>query len=81
MFYGFEPIAGSGHEMTLFHLHVEAEHGSIPRSRTWIVLAGSLFEALSLVPDGVSVKSVEVQRGTVVDPRRLIKPAGSAVLQ
>ena len=59
--------------MTLFHLHVEAEPGTIPRARTWIVAAGSLFEALSIVPEGISVKSVEVQAGTAVDPRRVIK--------
>lgn len=54
--------------MNLFHLHVEQEQGAVSRPRTWLVVADSLFEAISVVPDGFAVKAVEVQVGTAVDP-------------
>lgn len=46
--------------MNLFHLHVEKEQGATPHSSTWRVVADSLFEAMSVVPDGFAVKAVEV---------------------
>jgi hypothetical protein len=67
-------------EMNLFHLHVEGEQGATSRSRTWLVIADSLFEAISVVPDGFSVKAVEVQVGGAVDPRRVIKSIGVPVV-
>lgn len=59
--------------MNVFHLHVEKEQGATSRSRTWLVIADSLFEAISIVPEGFSVRAVEVQVGTAVVPRRVIK--------
>lgn len=61
--------------MNLFHLHVEQEQGVVSNSRTWLVVADSLFEAISVVPDGFAVKAVEVQVGTAVDPPRAIRSA------
>lgn len=63
--------------MNLFHLHVEKEQGVMPRPQTWLVVADSLFEAMSVVPDGVAVKAVEVQVGAAVDPRRVIRPVAA----
>lgn len=66
--------------MNLFHLRVEKEQGATSSSRTWLVVADSLFEAISVVPDGFSVKVVEVQVGAAVDPRRVIKSIGVPVV-
>lgn len=66
--------------MKLFHLHVEKEQEGMPRSRTWLVVADSLFEAMSVVPDGFAVKAVEVQVGTAVDPRRVIRSIAAPVM-
>jgi hypothetical protein len=66
--------------MNLFHLHVEKEPGATSRTRTWLVIADSLFEAISVVPEGFSVKAVEVQVGTAVDPRRVIKSTGASIV-
>ncbi len=66
--------------MNLFHLHVEKEQGATSRSRTWLVVADSLFEAMSVIPEGFSVKAVEVQVGNAVDPRRFIKSSGTLVV-
>jgi hypothetical protein len=66
--------------MNLFHLHVEKEQGARSRSRTWLVVADSLFEAISIVPEGFSVKAVEVQLGAAVDPPRVIKSTPTPVV-
>lgn len=66
--------------MTLYHLRVESEQGARSSSRTWLVLADSLFEAISVVPDGFSVTAIDVQTGTVVDPRRAIKAISEPVV-
>jgi hypothetical protein len=42
-------------------------------------IADSLFEAMSVVPEGFSVKAIEVQVG-LVDPRRVIKRVGARVV-
>ena len=63
--------------MNLFHLHVEKEHEAASRSRTLLVIADSLFEAISVVPEGFCVKAGEVQVATAVDPRRVIEPVGA----
>lgn len=61
--------------MNLFRrLHVENEQKTLPHSRSRLVFADNLFEAMSVAPDGFAVTSVEVQVGTAVDPRRLIRP-------
>lgn len=70
-----------GEEMNLFHLHIEAEHDAMFRPHTWIVIAGSLRDALSVVPDGLSVKSVQIQPGIAVDPRRRVDRTDAPVIQ
>lgn len=42
--------------MNLFHLHIEKDQGEILRPTTWLVIAGNLFDAMSSVPEGYSVK-------------------------
>jgi hypothetical protein len=59
--------------MNLFHLHVEKEQGARSRSRTWLVVADSLLEAMSVVPEGFSVKAVEVQVGAAANLPLAIK--------
>ena len=66
--------------MNLFHLHVEKKQGARSRSRTWLVVADSLFEAMTVVPEGFSVKAVEVQVGAAVDPPRVIKSIPAPVV-
>jgi hypothetical protein len=39
--------------MNLFRLHAEKEQGALLHSRTWLVVANSLFEAMSVLPDGL----------------------------
>lgn len=63
--------------MNLFHLHAEKEQDRPRGLRTWFVIAESLFEAICLVPEGFSVKAVEVRVGTVSGPRRLLGWMGS----
>lgn len=63
--------------MNLFHLHAEKEQGATRRARTWLVIARSLFEAILFVPEGFSVKAVEVQVRTVSGPRRVIRSIDS----
>lgn len=58
--------------MNLFHLHAEKEQGETLRPTTWLVIAGSLFEAMSSVPEDYSVKAVDVGVGTVAGPGRVI---------
>jgi hypothetical protein len=66
--------------MKLYYLHVEIEPGVKSKSRTLFVLADSLFGAISAVPDGVSVKAVEVQVGNAVEPRCVIKAVSGPVV-
>jgi hypothetical protein len=63
--------------MNLSHLHAEKEQGRTSGLRTWVVIAESLFEAISFVPEGFSVKAAEVQVRTVSGPRRVIGWTGS----
>jgi hypothetical protein len=66
--------------MNLYYLHVEIEHGAKSKSRILFVLADSLVGAISAVPDGCSVKAVEVQAGNAVEPRRVIKAVSGPVV-
>lgn len=66
--------------MNLFHLHAEKEQGGMRGLRTWLVIAGTLFEAMSTVPEGYSVKAVEVQTGTVVGLGRVIGWKGAPTI-
>lgn len=58
--------------MNVFHIEAEREQDETAGVRTWLVVAGNLFEAMSLVPDGYTVKSVEVQLDAVPGPGRVI---------
>lgn len=58
--------------MNLFHIEVEPEQDETARMRTWLVVADSLFVAISLIPDGYTPKSVEVQLDTASGPGRII---------
>ena len=58
--------------MNLFHLHIEKDQGEILRPTTWLVIAGNLFDAMSSVPEGYSVKAADVEVGAVADSGRVI---------
>jgi len=58
--------------MNIFHLHAEEEQGRVRDAGTWLVVADSLLDAISLVPEGFCVKAVEVQLATVAGPGRVI---------
>ena len=45
--------------MNLFRLRSEREHGEVRSLRTWLVIAGNLYEAMSLVPENFAVKTVK----------------------
>jgi hypothetical protein len=75
-----KPITGKESQMNLFQLRIEREWGTTLRSRTWLIVADSLIEAISVVPEGFSVKSVEVRVSTAVHPHRLIKSTGAPVV-
>ena len=59
--------------MSLFHLYAEKEQDRRRSLRAWLVIAESLFEAFSLVPEGYSVKAAEVRVGTVSGRRRVLR--------
>jgi len=59
--------------MNLYYLRVEIGPGVKSKSQTLFVLADSLLGAISAVPDGFSVKAIEVQVGNAGEPRRVIK--------
>lgn len=44
--------------MNIFHLHAEKQHGGMRNAATWLVIADSLFDAISSIPEGLSVKAV-----------------------
>lgn len=58
--------------MNVFHLYAEAEQNKIGGAQTWLVVADSLFEALSLIPEWAAVRSAEVQIAAVTGPSRII---------
>ncbi len=66
--------------MNFFHVHAEKEPGEARARRTWFVIAGSLLEAMSLIPEDFSVTAVEVQMGTVAGPGRVIGSMGAATV-
>jgi len=66
--------------MNRFHLHAEKEQGETRGPRTWLVVAGSLFEAMSTVPEGYSVKAVEVEVGAVAGPGQVIGWIGAPTI-
>lgn len=58
--------------MNLFHLEAEHEQDEPTALRTWLVAAESLLDAISLVPDGYTMKSAEAQLGGASEPGRVI---------
>lgn len=58
--------------MQLFHLHTVNEEHKASGTRTWLIIAGNLFEAMSLIPDGYTATVAEVQAGAVLGPGRVI---------
>lgn len=60
--------------MKLYYLHVENEPGVRSSLTTWLVLADSLLEAVSIVPENVALKAIVVQSGNAVDTRRVLMP-------
>ena len=58
--------------MNLFRLHAEKKRGEILHPTTWLVIASTLFEAISAVPEGYFVKAVDVEVGAVAGPGRVI---------
>ncbi|CCA93129.1 hypothetical protein [Novosphingobium sp. PP1Y] len=51
--------------MDLFRVEAEEEkQGEQKSTGTWLIAAGSLFGAMSLVPESYAVKSVNVQLDT-----------------
>ena len=59
--------------MDLFRVEAEEEkQGEQKSAGTWLIAAGSLFGAMSLVPESYAVKSVNVQLDTAWGPERVI---------
>lgn len=66
--------------MNLFRVEVEEGWNNTSSGRTWLVAADSLFDALSLIPDSSTVKSVEVQVAVAQGPGRVIGWMGPRVV-
>ncbi len=58
--------------MNIFHLHAERRSGGVREAGIWLVVADSLVDALSLVPQRLYVKAAEVQIAAVAGPSRVI---------
>ena len=58
--------------MNVFRLHAEKEQGAMRVAGTWLVVADNLFDAISLVPEGLCVKAVEIEAAPVAGPGRVI---------
>ena len=67
---GFRNARGIG--MQLFHLHTVDDEHKASGTRTWLIIAGNLFEAMSLIPDGYTATAAEVQAGAVLGAGRVI---------
>lgn len=73
-------------EMNFFHVQAEKDQEVACDQevtcgpRTWLVIADSLFEAMSLIPDGFSVKAVKVRIGAVAGPGRVIGWIGAPTM-
>lgn len=66
--------------MNLFHVHARKEEGATRGPSTWLVIAGSLFEAISSVPEEFSVTAVDVQMGAVAGPGRVVGWMGAPTI-
>lgn len=58
--------------MNLFHLNARSENPEERAQRTWLVVANSLPEAVSLVPRGHVLVSVEIHSPCKPGPARLL---------
>lgn len=58
--------------MNIFHLHAEKGQGRTRDAGIWLVVAESLFEAISFVPEGYCVKAIEIQLAVVTGPGRVV---------
>jgi hypothetical protein len=58
--------------MNIFRLHTEKQSNEACDTRTWLVVADSLLDAVSLVPEGFYVKAAEIERVAVVGQVRVI---------
>ena len=74
------PEESEENEMNIFHLSVEDKRLPEPRVQQMLVIAASLFEAVSVVPEDFSVKAIRVQIGTAVDASLMSKMIDTRVL-
>ena len=58
--------------MNIFHLHAEKQLDGTCDTCTWFVIADSLLDAVSLIPEGFHVKAAEIQVAAVAGPGRVI---------
>ena len=63
--------------MNLFRLQVEEDLAAKRQVRTWLVVADSLLDAISVVPEGFSVKAITVEVGPALQARRADTPTAS----
>ena len=58
--------------MRLIHVDAVNEHDEFGGARTWLVIADTLFQAMSLIPAGHRPRDAVVRAGTVSGPARVI---------
>ena len=58
--------------MNIFHLHTERAPDGASDSCTWLVIADTLFDAVSLIPAGYLVRAADVQLAGTPGPSRVI---------
>ncbi len=63
--------------MQLFHLTARGDHAEETVSRTWLVLANTLREALPLVPDGCALEATVACPARGIGRARVIGWMGS----
>ena len=66
--------------MNIFHLHTENEPEGKRDSCTWLVIAETLFDAVSLIPEGYRVKAADVQVAETTGPSRVVACFGRPTL-
>ena len=66
--------------MNLFRLRSEKEQGAVRSPRNWFVIAGNLYEAMSLIPEDFAVKAANAGTDTVAGPARVIGSTGSPLI-
>lgn len=58
---------------------IRAESGR--QGRTWLVVAGNLFEAMSFIPEDFAVRAVEVTVDAIAGPRQMIGWADDQIIR